>query len=484
MSRKLVSRLPVYTVLGFLLSVSVNTKVFAAENVRDATTLSDVLESVQEHFPLIKAAQADILSKEALVQAAQGAFDPVLEGTYKNRLSGFYDGSSIESFYRQRIPGFSAEVFAGYRRSNGSFPVYEGGLDTNNDGESRIGVSISLFRDRDFDELRYERQAARVDVRSQRFALQQEVLNTLEQAYIAYAQWLQAARLLSDYSELLAIAEDRAEGVRRSVESGDTAEILLVDNELAVLQRQSLVVDAERLLDASAYRLSLYYRYEDGGPRLPVYTEGLTIPDDNLAIASDIDALLNRVSELDPRIARARLSQEKEALDIRLAENMAKPRVDLRLYNSRDFGNGITSLQGAENVADISFSFPLATNTARGKANAARSNINGLDYRIRQYINEIRAGIEIALINLDATRDLENIALQELESSLALAEAEARRFEAGLSDFFQLNQREQVVAEAELKRWRAHFEHQVALANFYRVSMNMEALGIDPSTSF
>jgi len=87
------------------------------------------------------------------------------------------------------------------------------------------------------------------------------------------------------------------------------------------------------------------------------------------------------------------------------------------------------------------------------------------------------------MVNLEATRDLEDIALQELDASRQLAEAEATRFEAGLSDFFQLNQREQVVAEAELKRWRAHFDHQVALANFYAVSMNLEALGLDPAVS-
>ena len=85
----------------------------------------------------------------------------------------------------------------------------------------------------------------------------------------------------------------------------------------------------------------------------------------------------------------------------------------------------------------------------------------------------------MALVNLAATRELEEIAEQELAASRQLAEAEARRFEAGLSDFFQLNQREQVVAEAELKRWRAHFDHQVALANYYGVSMNVEALGLD-----
>jgi len=468
----------------FLITVTLGQAAIAAtlDDTR-ATTLEDVLASVQEHFPLIQAQRAEIVGKDALLQAAQGAFDPVMEGAYKNRLSGYYDGSSVESFYRKRFASFGTEVFAGFRRSDGDFPNYENDLATTNDGETRIGISMSLWRNRDFDKYRYDTAAAQVDALSQRYRLQQEVINILQEAYVTYAQWLQAAWLLDDYTELMNIAIDRADAVNRSVESGDAAEILAVDNNLAVLQRRSLVVDAARLLDASAAKLSLFYRDADGRPLRPVYQEGLVIPEEDLEDMSNIERLLDRVVELDPRIAMARLSREKKELDVRLAENSAKPEVDLRFYNSRDFGSGLTALQGAENTADIKFSIPLATNTARGKANAARAGISSINHRIRQYINESRADLEVAMVNLEATRDLEDIALQELDASRQLAEAEATRFEAGLSDFFQLNQREQVVAEAELKRWRAHFDHQVALANFYAVSMNLEALGLDPAVS-
>lgn len=443
------------------------------------TQLQEVLSSVQEHYPSIKAAQAEINGKDALVQAAQGAFDPVLEGSFKNRLSGFYDGNNLESFYRKRFPAFGAQIYAGFRRSDGNFPTYENNLTTTNGGESRVGVSFSLWRDRDFDELRFQTATTRVDALKERYQLQREMISILQDAYITYAQWLQAARLLGDYTELLQIAVNRAEAVNRSVESGNIAEIIAVDNNLAVLQRRSLVVDAQRLVDASAYKLSLYYRNADGSPRLPVYTSGLSIPEEELADTSNLDAILERVIELNPDIAMARLNRDQEELEVRLASNEAKPRVDLRFYNARDFGDGISSLRGTENVADISFSIPLATNTARGKANAARSRITGLNFRIQQFINQSRTDLEVGLVNLDATRELESIAEQELSAARQLAEAEASRFEAGLSDFFQLNLREQVVAEAELKRWRAHFDHQVALANYYGVSMDLQALGLE-----
>lgn len=452
-----------------------------AQMVDDTPTeLADVLASVQTHFPLVLAARAEIAGKDALVQAAQGAFDPVIEGTLKNRLSGFYSGDVAESYYKKRFPGFGAEVFAGFRRSNGNFPVYENDLATTGDGETRFGISLSLWRDRDFDARRFDTASARVDALAERYRLQQVLIELLQESYIAYAQWLQAARLLSDYTELMTIAQARAEAVNRSVESGDAAEILAVDNNLAVLQRRSLVVDAQRLLDASAIKLSLFLRDADGSPRFPVYSDTLEIPEDRVANTADVEAIVDRVVALDPQIAMVRMEREQEELEVRLAENLAKPRVDLRFYNARDMGSGMASLTGSENVADISFSIPLATNTARGKANAARSRMTGLDYRIRQYSNEIRTELEVALVNLEATQALENIALEELTASLQLAEAESRRFEAGLSDFFQLNQREQVVAEAELKRWRAHFQHQVALANFYRVSLDLESLGLDP----
>ena len=57
-----------------------------------------------------------------------------------------------------------------------------------------------------------------------------------------------------------------------------------------------------------------------------------------------------------------------------------------------------------------------------------------------------------------------------------LAEAELRRFEAGTSDYFLLNVRERSLGEAQLKRWQAELNHQVALANYYGISMDRKVL--------
>ena len=78
-----------------------------------------------------------------------------------------------------------------------------------------------------------------------------------------------------------------------------------------------------------------------------------------------------------------------------------------------------------------------------------------------------------ALVNLRATTELKDVALRELDVAQALADAEARRFEAGTSDFFLLNVRERMLAEAQLRRWQAELNHQIALANYYGVSLDL-----------
>jgi outer membrane protein TolC len=82
----------------------------------------------------------------------------------------------------------------------------------------------------------------------------------------------------------------------------------------------------------------------------------------------------------------------------------------------------------------------------------------------------------LSLVNLRATAQLKDVALRELQVAQRLAEAEQRQFEAGTSDYFLLNVRERSLGEAQLRRWQAELNHQVALANYFAISINQEVL--------
>ncbi len=443
----------------------------------EPTTLNAVLRSSARHFPSVQAAQAAIAEREGNLLAAEGVFDPRVDGGLYSRLGGYYDGTAADVGFYQSMPFMGAEVFADYSVSGGDFPIYEDQLVTTDFGQARVGVALSLLRDREIDDRRFAVSKAELETRMAEFGLLAEQIDILQQAYIAYARWLISAQLLLAYEELLNIAVVRGAALERQVEAGDVAEILLVENEQAVLQREGLVVESRRQVRLSAERLALFLRDDQGVVVFPNYDQSLVMPvqDEGFLDTPEEElieqALLNR-----PDIAVAKTLQSQFRLEKRIAENLAKPRLDFRVYSARDFGSGTLRRQGTDTIADISFSIPLAIRTARGRAASADARLTGVGYELRLLIDEAKRDLRLSLVNLRATTELKEVALRELAVAQRLAEAELRQFEAGTSDYFLLNVRERSLGEAQLRRWQAELNHQVALANYYGVSMNREVL--------
>jgi outer membrane protein TolC len=443
----------------------------------EATQLIDVLRSAAEFYPSLNSAQAGIQAREADLLAANGVFDPRVDGSLNSRLGGFYDGTASSAGIYQAMPFLNAEIFADYSVSGGNFPVYEDQLVTTNLGQARIGMSLSLLRDRDIDDRRFAVKQAELDTNIAEFELRAQEIAVIQQAYISYATWLISARLLEAYQELLEVAQVRGDALTRQAEAGDVAEILVIENQQAILQRESLVVDARRQLNLSAERLALFLRDPFGEPVYPLYETELSIPiSDEEFLNQPVTQLVDAALENRPDIAIAKTLQQQFRLEKRIAENLAKPQLDFRLYSGRDFGDGSITRMGTDTIADITFSIPLETRAARGKMASADAKLLGLSYDLRLIIDQAERDLRLSLVNLRATSELQNVALQELEVAQILADAEARRFEAGTSDYFLLNVRERMLGEAQLRRWQAELNHQVALANYYGISMTMPLL--------
>lgn len=445
------------------------------------TRLEDVLRSTQRHYPAILAAQAQWRSQQAQVLAAQGAFDARLESTLHGRLSGFYSGQFIDTELIHPLPIMNAKVFAGYRISDGGFPVYEDEWITNSRGEARIGFVLSLLRDRTIDTNRFNINASLLENEAELQRLRARQITAQKQAYIAYAQWYLAAKLTIAYEELMTIAVERGEALQRSVASGNSAEILLLENEQALLQRRGMVIEARRRLATTAEQLSLFLRDNNGQPLIPQFSQELIMPEvDQELLEIPFSTLFEQTLPRRPEITIARLAMQQAGLEKKLAQNLARPRLDLSFYTARDFGSGSITREGVDNTINLNFSLPLRTREARGKAAAAQAKADGLRQDIQLLREQAQADLRIGLINLQTTQNMEHVADEELSVARALAEAEARRFNSGLSDFFLVNVRERTMAEAQVKRWRAHLAHHIALANFYVASMNRPALGLDP----
>src|SRR5690606_22974447 len=152
--------------------------------------------------------------------AAEGSFDPRLDGSLRDRFSGYYSGDSLDVEFVQRLPFMNTRLFGGYEFGEGSFPVYENSLLPRNGGEVRAGIAVSLWRDRDIDEARAALESSRIQVTSSAQDLTDEKLDVVRDAYVTYAQWLLSARLLEAWQSLLDIAVDRGVALETRVAEG------------------------------------------------------------------------------------------------------------------------------------------------------------------------------------------------------------------------------------------------------------------------
>ena len=159
----------------------------------------ELLQRSAAHVPQILAAGADRRARAGAIQEAQGAFDTTISADSYSRVSGFYDGQLATTKISQPLEDYSAEVYGSYRLSRGSFPVYEDINFTNLGGELKLGVALSLLRDRDIDQRRFQRNDARLALDVADYELQAVFLDVQRSACrptINGRRWVCAGRCL------------------------------------------------------------------------------------------------------------------------------------------------------------------------------------------------------------------------------------------------------------------------------------------------
>lgn len=443
----------------------------------------DVLRSSATRLPVILAS----LEREAAARgdqlAADGGFDLVFKADAFSRVTGFWSGSVIEAEARQPLASRGAEIYGGYRLSDGRFPIYEDEYFTNSLGEFKLGAVFSLLRDSSIDQRRFAIEdsrlaadQARLDVLLVQLGVQHEALN-------AYWRWVAAGREMSVYTDLLAVATKREIGLRRQVQLGAMPEIALVENRQNILLRQRLVKEAERRLAMTANSLSFFLR-DANGAMMPVETSQLptqsqigSIPVfDEYLLKPFVPSIGQRpeLRQLDIAITRARN-------EVALRRNELAPRFDVNLEVSRDFGaiaEGGASRDSTDTVVGIRFTVPLQRREALGRIQRADAELREAQFREQQVAETIALEIRNILIDLEAALGLASLAREEAEQSQRMVEAERRRFELGAGDFFLVNLREQAAAEAQVRGVRAELAGWLAEANYNAATMNLDGLGL------
>ncbi len=472
-------------VVGLALAVAVTMSTLAPagwDGARaDDIQLGEVLASSARHAPRIleTLSMREAARGEALT--AEGAFDTRIGSEGFGRFSGFWDGRVVDATVSQDLRRFGITLFGGYRISDRRFPIYEDQYFTNTGGELKAGFILSLLRDRAFDKER----AGLVDAAETLRAADLEVLlaqiGVQHRAVMAYYNWLAAGRQLSVYQDLLDIALKREQALERTVQAGDTAEVLLVENRENILRRQSLVVEAERQLAEMSQLLSLYLRDGEGRPAIPAQRD---LPDGFPPLPGPAAAENARdLSEARPELVLIDTKLAKARNKLRLAGNDLMPRLDFRYEVGRDFGSvaeGGSSRVGTDIILSVVFSMPLQRREAKGRMASARAEMEALEWRRQSLEEQIAVEIRTLRMNLNASFQMVRLAEQEEEQARIMQRLERTRFENGISNFFLVNTREERTADARIRRIGATLRHFITVADYDAAVVNVEALGLAP----
>ncbi len=483
---------------AFLLTVaSVREDVSAASAQAGETTLlvEDVLAASAEHFPAILEALARRRGAEGDVLAADGAFDVVFSADGFDRFNGTFSGGVVNTEVKRRFRPFGAQVYGGYRISDGTFPIYENINNTNTAGEAKIGAIFSLLRDRAIDPQRFRTLDARLALRQADLDVLLTKVGVQHQALLSYWRWVATGRQLGVYERLLRIARDRQKGLQEQVDQGARAAIFLTENLQNITRRQRLVTEAQRDFDIAANALSFYLRDASGEPLIPTADQ---LPPDTAMEPLEVSIDVGRNGDASERgavsvasalAARPELEILKTAMErarrqVDLSRNELKPRLDLSAEVSRDFGDigdGGPTFDSTDAIVGFRFSVPLQRREAKGRLNRARAQFEAVEQERRRIQDRIELEIRNILIDLDTSGQIARIARQEVVQSETMEQAERQRFASGASDFFLVNVREETAADARIREMLAQLQIHIARANYDAATVDIERLGLSQS---
>lgn len=452
--------------------------VAAAPAAAQKLTLDEVLRSSAQNAPAILEAVARERQADGRLTSAQGAFDLLFEGDAQARPIGYYNSIALNGQVTRPLTTNGGGLYAGYRVSEGRFPIYEDKYYTNLAGEFRIGAVFSLMRDRFTDDRRTKLGLAKSDVDIARLEREMVAIGVQRRAIDAYQQWVAAGLRVAAYRDLLKLATERQASIERQVALGARPAILATENQQNIVRRKTLLVRSEQELDAAANALSFYVRDANGEPmvpsrdRLPDQFPVLRVP----AFSADLGRNISR-PDLTAIMVRLDQAEAKRAL----AENDLKPRLDVRAELAQDLGPqglGGPSRTPTEGIVGLKFSMPLERRQARGRIAEAQAEADGL--RRRRALIEDQILVEVKGIAIQVTATDRLVALAGDETGLAerMAEAERRRFSLGASDFILVNLREESAADARLRQIESEYRRSAARAELVAATVDRSQLGL------
>ena len=438
----------------------------ADESRGAALSLDDVIRSVVDRYPLLRAAELEQSVAAADLLSAEGGFDPSIRARATSIATGPYTSDRVEAFAEVPTALWGTRFFAGYRVSRGDFPVYDGKQVTGDYGEARAGLQVPLWRDGPIDRRRAALRRAELGIDAARLGVGQQRIEIVRAASLRYWDWVAAGHRVNVARDNLAIAVTRDSALAIRVEHGDIPAFERAENERVIHQRTAQVAVAERSLQNASIELSLYLRAADGSPTRP---DSSRLPDafpDIAPLHGDSRTTEESALARRPELRRIDLMQEQARVDRALWNNQRKLALDVVAAGAKDFGAVSDPRLGKPELElTLLIDIPLWTRPQDGRVQAADAALARLSHQSRFARDRVLADVRDARSALDMSVERIAATRKEVVTSRQLVQMERQRFELGEGTLLIVNLREQSLVEAQQREIDAVTDYVKALAN-------------------
>jgi outer membrane protein TolC len=444
-------------------------------SLQSPLNLEQVKASVVEKFPLIQSVIQEAQVAAGKQQSARGAFDVKLLAESLNMPQGYY--KNYRHLVKAEQPTWlGGAMYGQYRIGDGDFQPWYGERETNEGGEFKVGLAAPLLRNRAIDERRAE--IARADLQAAVVTpqVERQILESVQISAYVYWSWVAAGQAYVVTQELLDVAADRDRAIRRQVELGNLPQTEQQQNERLIASRQAKLIEANRKLQSSAIKLSLFLRDDAGDPVLPTPRELPTrFPQPTDPRSLDLESDISRALDQRPELRELTVVRQIVSVDLQQSENELLPNLTAVVEASKDVGGPASSKRDKtpfELEAGLLFDVPIQRNKAYGKIQSAQGKLSQLSLKQQYTVNKIVSEVQDAHSALIAAYERIGRTQQSVELARKLVKAEYRSFELGNSDVLRIAIQESseldaryLEIEALLDYYQAQAQYQAAVAN-------------------
>lgn len=449
----------------------------------EVLSLAEVIESVQDKDPRLKAARYQVDHAEGQVLSARSGFDTVF--SYENMAQPPYGSSLNRLRLDQATPLYGLTAWVGYQIGfrgprnipttctlPGSFDFSGCGRIVNSTGgELFAGFTLPLLRGGWTDRRRTDIKQSKLEKDRMSHARDATQLMLELEAATAYWDWVAAGMNMKIEQQLLDLAVTRNDKLLRQIELGAVDRLVGLDNKRVILDRQARLVTAERKFQSSALALSLYLRDENGDPvvagadRLPGDLPEMPPPADY-----DLDSDVETALEQRPDLRAQKRYFEQSNVEVRWARNQRVPRLDFSAQLNHEMGNNPNQDPGeimplrTNMFTWVNLEVPIPMRFGRGQVRSAESTRRIIGAEMQLLENQIAVEVADAHISVETAYQTAILAGSQVGLTKQLAEAELKRFELGDGDLLLVNLRELAIADAASAEVSAVTEYFIAKA--------------------